>query len=905
MTATVKKAIAALGSFLLGAAAITGIAAATTTPAAAAVPAYDHIVVVIDENTAYESVNGSSSAPYLNSLGNAGAKMTQSFAVTHPSEPNYLALYAGSTFGIADDNCRTTLSGPSLGTQLTGAGKTFIGYAENLDADGSTTCVTADSQYKSKHAPWAEMTGNAQFGHKYSEFPTDFTQLPNVSFVIPNMCDDMHDCSITTGDTWLKNNLDAYAQWAKTHNSLLITTFDEDDDAHGNHIFTTLTGQGVTPGAYSQALDHYGVLGLIEDSMGMPRIASAVGKPAVTAPFTASTAAATPTPTTSTATATPPPTATATATTTASPSPTSTMQPVGVTVSGPLVFDDEFNGSALDGSKWANSWFGGGTMNNVSTPSSNVSVSNGNLVLTLSDSTHGALVSTNPNGGASPGFTFTSGYTEARINFPGDANCNLYNWPAWWTDGQSWPGNGEIDIAEILSGKMTSNYHSSPSNFGSGTIPGCWTGWHTYGVDRQAGKNTIYMDGRAVWSYTPADSSAPQYLILNVGDGGTHVYGAASQVQVDYVRAWSGTASASAVATPAATATASPSPTATATAAPTLTPTPTPTASSTPTATATSAPTQTPSTTGKVSLAGTPTLYENASSTSAVIPYPAGIQAGEVLLAQVSHSNVTAPTAPPSDSGWNLYKAQDGETAISESVWYKVATGTETGSVTFPTSSTAGRVTGSMERWTGVDTSNIFDTPGVGANSPVATTFKMPSITTATANAELVHTITLNAATAADINTPAGVTKVSGTTGSGRRQFVGHETVATPGTAGGETWTETSTTTLQWAGITVALRPLVAASPSPTTTVTATPTPTATASPTSLPTATAPATATPTPTATAAPTATADPTSSPSATATPTPTSGAVTLALGPDGKYTCTVSVGAYTDLPCTLTVK
>lgn len=217
-----------------------------------------------------------------------------------------------------------------------------------------------------------------------------------------------------------------------------------------------------------------------------------------------------------------------------------------------------------------------------------------------------------------------------------------------------------------------------------------------------------------------------------------------------------------------------------------------------------------------IALQGTPTVYESASATSVVIPFPSGIVAGELLIAQVTESAATASTTNP--GGWTLAKAQNGPTsAPSTAVWYRVADGTETGSVTFATNATAGRVTGTMERWSGVDTTTPMDAAAVSANSPVATTFQMPSITTVTANAVLVHAISLNASSSADIDTLAGTTKVTGSTGTGRRQGVFYETLAAAGASGTRTWTENpTTTTLQWAGVTLALRPAaVAGNPSP------------------------------------------------------------------------------------------
>jgi hypothetical protein len=105
----------------------------------------------------------------------------------------------------------------------------------------------------------------------YTSFPTDFTKLPTVSFVVPNVQDDMHDGTVSKGDTWLKNNLDSYAQWAKSNNSLLIVTWDENDNTNdGNRIPTILVGQMVQPGSYSEPINHYSVLRTVEDMYGLP-----------------------------------------------------------------------------------------------------------------------------------------------------------------------------------------------------------------------------------------------------------------------------------------------------------------------------------------------------------------------------------------------------------------------------------------------------------------------------------------------------------------------------------------------------------------------------------------------------------------------------------------------------------
>src|SRR5436190_4021931 len=106
------------------------ISGAFNTPKAHAVngvPTPSHVVIAIEENHAYSQIIGSSSAPYINSLANSGALFTQSFAITHPSEPNYLAFFSGSTQGITDDSCPHTFAPPDLGGELIAAGLTFGG----------------------------------------------------------------------------------------------------------------------------------------------------------------------------------------------------------------------------------------------------------------------------------------------------------------------------------------------------------------------------------------------------------------------------------------------------------------------------------------------------------------------------------------------------------------------------------------------------------------------------------------------------------------------------------------------------------------------------------------------------------------------------------------------------------
>ncbi|MBC2867351.1 acid phosphatase [Streptomyces mexicanus] len=270
-----RRGRTALASALALAAGAVGLWAGLGNPssaqAATGVPTPDHVVVVVFENHAYGQVIGSSSAPYLNSLKSGGANLTQFYAETHPSQPNYFALFSGSTQGITDDSCYTPgfSSAPNLASEQLAAGRTWASYNESLPSQGSTTC--SSGTYARKHNPWFGFSNVPTSSAKtFAQFPTDYSTLPQLSFVIPNLCSDMHDCSVSTGDTWLKNNLGAYATWAKTHNSLLVVTFDEDDRLSGNRIPTVLYGQPVTPGSSSSTTyNHYDLLRTLEDTQGL------------------------------------------------------------------------------------------------------------------------------------------------------------------------------------------------------------------------------------------------------------------------------------------------------------------------------------------------------------------------------------------------------------------------------------------------------------------------------------------------------------------------------------------------------------------------------------------------------------------------------------------------------------
>lgn len=243
-------------------------------PRARKLPRPDHIVIVVEENRSYKAVIGNRAAPYINALARGGALFSRSYAVAHPSQPNYLALFSGSTQDVADDSCPHTFSGDNLASVLIRAGVTFEIYSESLPAIGYTGCIYGN--YQRKHNPavnWQGVNVPPGVNLPFRNLPSNYALLPSVAMVVPNQENDMHDgtepAATGRGDAWLKTNLNGYVRWARTHNSLLIVTWDEDDGSDHNRIPTLFVGPMVRQGVYSRRIDHYDLLRTILDMYGV------------------------------------------------------------------------------------------------------------------------------------------------------------------------------------------------------------------------------------------------------------------------------------------------------------------------------------------------------------------------------------------------------------------------------------------------------------------------------------------------------------------------------------------------------------------------------------------------------------------------------------------------------------
>lgn len=232
-------------------------------------PKIAHIVIVIEENHAQQQIIGNTAAPYMNSLVAQGANFTNYYAIEHPSQPNYLDIFSGSNHGVTNDWMpNTKFSTANLGSELIAKNYSFTGYSEDLPSVGFDGESHGD--YARKHNPWTNFTNVPKKSNQpLKYFPADFKQLPSVSFVIPNLQHDMHDGTIKVADQWLKKHLGAYVKWAKTNNSLLIVTWDEDDESHNNKIPTFFVGPMVKPGQYAENVNHFNLLRTIEDIYGL------------------------------------------------------------------------------------------------------------------------------------------------------------------------------------------------------------------------------------------------------------------------------------------------------------------------------------------------------------------------------------------------------------------------------------------------------------------------------------------------------------------------------------------------------------------------------------------------------------------------------------------------------------
>ncbi|HSR86589.1 MAG TPA: alkaline phosphatase family protein [Streptosporangiaceae bacterium] len=243
------------------------------------VPEFDHIFVVIMENHSYDEIIGNPGAPYINQLAHDHGVATNYVSVAHPSLPNYLALTGGDTFGITTDCTDCFQAAPNLVVdRVAPSGRSWRAYMESMPSPG----YLGDAYpYMQKHNPFVY----------YDDLRTDPAQLANVvpasqlaadlataqttpafGWITPNMVNDMHDGTVAQGDAWLSRQIPQLMSapaWTQQQ-SLLVITWDENDNAPGNRVATIVIANQVRAGFRSAvAYDHYSLLRTIEVAWGL------------------------------------------------------------------------------------------------------------------------------------------------------------------------------------------------------------------------------------------------------------------------------------------------------------------------------------------------------------------------------------------------------------------------------------------------------------------------------------------------------------------------------------------------------------------------------------------------------------------------------------------------------------
>ncbi len=244
------------------------------------VPGFEHVIVVVLENKAQSEVLGNRAAPYFNSLARRYAVLAGYRGVTHPSLPNYLALVSGSTHGIRSDCTTCVVSGRNLADTLERAGLSWKGYAEGLPRAGYTG--GSYGRYAKKHMPFLYfrdiVASRARLRRvvPLTQLSRDLAggRLPSFALVAPNLCHDMHDCSVATGDAWLRRFLPPLLRSPELARSAIFVVTDETPGfSQGEPVPALALGALVKPGSrYGATTSHYGLLRTVEDAWGLPRL---------------------------------------------------------------------------------------------------------------------------------------------------------------------------------------------------------------------------------------------------------------------------------------------------------------------------------------------------------------------------------------------------------------------------------------------------------------------------------------------------------------------------------------------------------------------------------------------------------------------------------------------------------
>jgi hypothetical protein len=248
------------------------------------------LLVFVVENHSLDQMR--TAMPYTAALGKEFAVATHYQAVAHPSLPNYLAMTGGSTFGVTDDAPPSshTTDQPSVFGQALSLGKTAKVYAEGMPGN----CATEDSgQYAVKHNPWAyylsERSSCARFDVPLAELSKDVStgRLPNAGMVVPDLCNDAHDCDLSVADQWLRAQIDAVMSgpdWRAGHLAVVVTA-DEDDRRQNNLVLAALAHPSVHGAVVTTPLTHYSLARLYSEILAAQPVGEAAAAPSMATAF--------------------------------------------------------------------------------------------------------------------------------------------------------------------------------------------------------------------------------------------------------------------------------------------------------------------------------------------------------------------------------------------------------------------------------------------------------------------------------------------------------------------------------------------------------------------------------------------------------------------------------------------
>jgi phospholipase C len=270
----------------------TAIPSPTETPKPL-VPNFEHIVIIMFENKEFGTVIGNSSMPNYNKLASEYTLLTQYYAVTHPSLPNYIALMSGDTFGITSDCSDCFVDAPSLPDLIEATGRTWKTYQEDMPKP----CYVGDTDiYVQKHNPFIyfdKIRLDAARCERsivpLSALQTDLqtASLPNFIFITPNLCNDAHDCELSVSDAWLTNLLGSLVPVLDATGKpyLLVMMFEEGQGKHSCCGLPEEAGGRVPVVFYSPQVKngfedstpytHYSLLKTISESWGLPYLGHA------------------------------------------------------------------------------------------------------------------------------------------------------------------------------------------------------------------------------------------------------------------------------------------------------------------------------------------------------------------------------------------------------------------------------------------------------------------------------------------------------------------------------------------------------------------------------------------------------------------------------------------------------